>query len=208
MDADIWNGRYRAARTEAGAGLWSGKPHGRLQQIVGELVPGTALDLATGDGRNAVWLAQRGWTTTAVDFSTEGLDLARERAGQAGVSVDWQLGDATDWEPAGRFDLVTITYLHLAAEANAAVLRRAARWLNPGGHLLVIGHDRDNVEYGSGGPSDTAILYTAEMLRDAAAGLQILDAKQVLRNTDEDPEGPGERRRIAVDTLLLARNAE
>ncbi|GAB3520813.1 class I SAM-dependent methyltransferase [Arthrobacter monumenti] len=207
MDSEAWDERYREARSSGeGGGLWSTRPHRKLQEIGGPLNPGTALDLATGDGRNAVWLADRGWQVTAVDFSAEGLDIARARGTAGGIAIDWQLGDATRWEPSRKYDLIIITYLHLDADSNSNVIRRAAQWLAPGGTLLVIGHDKENLTRGTGGPQDPDILYTPGMLLAAAEGLSIIAAEQIVRNTAADPEGPQDEGHDAVDTLLHAVN--
>ncbi len=208
MDAQSWDERYRAARH--GEGLWSAQPHAALAQIVAPLTAGTALDLATGDGRNAIWLAERGWQVTAVDFSAAGLDVARARAAGASAprtgTIDWQLADVTRWDPARAYDLVTMTYLQLAEQATRDVIARASRWLVPGGTLLVIGHDRDNLTRGAGGPQDPAVLFTPDMLRAAADGLHILAARQLIRNPAMDPEGPLDGGHAAIDTLLHAVN--
>ncbi|WP_051299134.1 class I SAM-dependent methyltransferase [Arthrobacter castelli] len=206
MDEHGWNERYRGAR-EAGqdAGLWATQPHQQLREIAGRLSLGTAVDLATGDGRNAIWLADRGWDVTAVDFSAEGLDIARERAEANGLSIDWRLGDANQWAPGREFDLVTITYLHLDEAANIAVIRRASQWVSPGGTLLVIGHDKENLTRGTGGPPDETLLYSPEMLR-AATPLKVVAAERIVRNTSTDPEGPQDTGTTAIDTLLHAVN--
>lgn len=203
MDAHGWDDRYSAARADAG-NLWAALPHADLRRLVAQLTPGTALDLATGDGRNAIWLTGRGWAVTAVDFSIEGLGTARERADAAGADVDWQLGDVTAWSPPARFDLVTMTYLHLGEAENANVVRRAASWVAPGGTLIVIGHDVDNLTRGAGGPQDPSILYTARLLREAAGDLTVNTAEQITRDTRADPEGPAEDGAVAIDTLLHA----
>ncbi|MBG0738076.1 class I SAM-dependent methyltransferase [Paeniglutamicibacter antarcticus] len=206
MDAQSWDERYSAARD--GEGLWSAQPHAALAQIVTPLAPGTALDLATGDGRNGIWLAERGWQVTAVDFSAAGLAVARTRDTGAGAqrtgSIDWQLADVTRWNAARAYDLITMTYLQLAEQAIAEVITRASRWLAPGGTLVVIGHDRDNLTGGTGGPQDPAVLYTPDMLRAAADGLRILAARQLTRNPATDPESPGDNGQSAIDTLLHA----
>lgn len=204
MDARGWDERYRTARSETGS-LWSAAPHASLQSIAEHLAPGTALDMATGDGRNAIWLAGRGWTVTAADFSAEGLDLARTRAAGIGVDIDWQLADVTTWEPAGRYDLVTMTYLHLSEQENRDAVRRAASRVAAGGTLIVIGHDRKNLTLGAGGPQDARILYTPELLREAADSLDVVTAELVERDTRADPEGPPEDGAVAIDTLLHAR---
>lgn len=206
MSAEDWNTRYLDARgSDDNPGLWATQPHQQLQDIAGELTPATALDLATGDGRNAIWLAQRGWDVTAVDFSDAGLDIGRQRAMEEGLSINWQLGDVTEWAPEQQFDLITVTYLHLSEAANTAVIRGVSQWVAPGGTLLVIGHDKDNLVRGTGGPQDEAILYTPELLR-AATPLHVVTAKQLIRDTTTDPEGPQDTGTVAIDTLLHAEN--
>src|SRR5699024_4378648 len=125
------------------------QPHQHLPQIAGQLSPPRALDLATGDVRNAIWLAHQGLQATAADLSAAGLDSARQRGAAEKVSVDWKLADVTQWTPEQLFDLVTITYLHLADDMNATVIQRASQWVAPGGTLLVIGHDKDNIAHGT-----------------------------------------------------------
>src|SRR5699024_641897 len=93
----------------------------------------------------------------------------------------------------------------LADDMNATVIQRASQWVAPGGTLLVIGHDKDNIAHGTGGPQDPAVLYSPEMLR-AATSLHIVAAQQVTRDTTTDPEGPQDSGSAAIDTLLHAVN--
>ena len=215
MDATEWDTRYRLAR-EAQAGqagrLWSAVPAQIVQDTVSPFTPGRALDLATGDGRNAIWLAGHGWTVTAVDFSAEAIGQAGAHAAEARVSVDWQLGDATTWDPGGEsFDLITVVYLHLSEPTLRKVLARAAAWLSPGGHLVVLGHDRANLETGAPGPTNPDILYTPFLLRSsidpASLGTcRVVRCETIRRDLVTDPEAPGDGAgaAFALDTLLVA----
>ena len=200
LDAEAWDSRYRAA-ADAGGRTWSVQPHRELQRIAGSLRPGRALDLACGDGRNAAWLARHGWSVTAVDFSAEALELARAHAP---AGIDWVLADAAAWTPDERFDLIAITYLQLPAELMTAVLARAAGWLEPGGTLLVISHDIENLATGAPGPRNPAVLHTPELLRDAVPGLLVQTAERYHRDGRADPEVPGDDVAVAIDTLLVA----
>jgi 2-polyprenyl-3-methyl-5-hydroxy-6-metoxy-1,4-benzoquinol methylase len=175
-----------------------------LQELVGDLNPGSALDLAAGDGGNTVFLAQHGWELTAVDFSAERIRLARERVTEAGVDATRVVSDARDYQPGRRFDLVVITYLHLAEAENRAIMARAASWVAPGGHLLVLGHDKANLAGGAPGPRRADILYTTELLRAYVVGLTVVRCELVFRHSAVDPERPGEVAATAVDTLLFA----
>lgn len=193
VDAGQWDLRYAAAQQ------WSDEPNALAASLLAELPPGRALDLAAGEGRMALWLAARGWQVTALDFSSVGLDRGRGRAAQLGVDVQWEVADATQAELGeARYDLVLVLYLHLPSSVLPRVLARAAAAVAPGGRLLVLGHDRDNLTRGVGGPPDPDVLYDLALLRTAADGLVPERLEQVERRVDE---------LTAVDTLLLARRA-
>lgn len=191
MDAKEWDARYAAAPQ------WSDAPNALAAELLRDLPPGRALDLAAGEGRMALWLASLGWQVTALDFSAEGIARGRERAAERGLDVDWRVADATATDlRTEHYDLVLVLYLHLPHAPLVDVLQRCARAVAPGGRLLVLGHDRENLERGTGGPQDLALLYDVETLRSVAAGLVVERAEQVERAVDD---------RVAVDALLLAR---
>jgi SAM-dependent methyltransferase len=196
-DARAWDERYRSSEL-----LWSAEPNRFLVQETAMLLPGRALDLACGEGRNAVWLAERGWRVTGVDFSGVALAKARQLAASRGVEVEWVLADLLAYEPEPRaFDLVALFYLQLPAAQRTSVVSRAAEAVAPGGTLLIVAHDSANLEHGYGGPRDAAVLYTArdlaEDLRDS--GLRIERAERVERPVQE-PGGS----HVALDALLRA----
>jgi SAM-dependent methyltransferase len=172
------------------------------EQLAG-LPPGRALDLAAGEGRNSVWLAERGWSVTAVDFSRVGLDKGRTLAAARGVGdgrVDWVVADLSEYEPArAAFDLVLIAYLQVDAGLRDRVLAGAAGALVPGGTLLVVGHDLINLTDGVGGPQSPEVLYTPEAISAALPGLRVLRAERVRRTVERDG-GPA----TAIDTLVRA----
>ena len=158
-----------------------------LEEEVARLTPGRALDLGTGDGRNAVWLALRGWRVTGVDFSSVGLDRARVRARAEGVSVEWVLADLLEWRPPARaFDLVVLFFIHLPLDERRAVYLGAAEAVAPGGTLLIVGHDRSNLVAGTGGPQDPAVLFTAAEVAAEIPGLTIGRAEAVRRPVGGD----------------------
>jgi len=155
MDANRWNERYTTADY-----VWRSEPNVFLASEAGSLPSGRALDLACGEGRNAVWLATRGWTVTGVDFSDVGLDKARRMAAEKDVDIELICADVTTWEPpSDNFDLVAMCYLQLPRDHRRAALGVAARAIAPGGTLVVVAHDSANLTGGSGGPSDPDVLY-------------------------------------------------
>ena len=167
------------------------------------LPPGRALDLASGEGRNSVWLAERGWSVTAVDFSSVGLEKGRTLSASHGVpdrQVDWVVADLSEYQPArAAFDLVLIAYLQVGAELRGRVLAGAAAALVPGGTLLVVGHDLTNLTEGVGGPTSPDVLYTPEVITAGLPGLRILRAERVHRTVER--EGG---QATAIDTLVRA----
>ncbi len=195
MDRQGWDERYAATEL-----LWTSEPNRFLVEEVADLPPGRALDLGAGEGRNGVWLAERGWQVTAVDFSAVGLEKARRLAAARGVDVDWVEADLTEYAPEeDRFDLVVILYLHLVRSQLEIVLDRASRALAEGGVLLSVGHDRRNLAEGHGGPQDPAILHDADELVAMLAGLAVERAERVRRPVETDA-GTVE----AIDTLVRA----
>ena len=199
LTRDEWDDRY--ATTEL---IWGAEPNQFLVREVADLNPGKALDLATGEGRNAIWLAKRGWAVTGVDFSAVALGKAREIAADVGVAVEWVDADVIEYEPApAAFDLVTILYRHLERPERRRVLAAASRSVVPGGTLLIVGHDLDNLTRGYGGPQDPARLWVAAEGVEELVGLEIEQAGQVVRVVKTDT-GTVE----AIDTLIRARRAD
>ena len=133
-----WDARY----SERDGARWSGRPNGRLLAEVAGLTPGRVLDVGCGEGADAIWLARRGWTVTAIDISDVALIRAREAAELAGAAVEWVRGDALHTPfPAGSFDLVSMQYPALPKAAGEAVVRALLGAVRPGGLLLAVYHD-------------------------------------------------------------------
>jgi SAM-dependent methyltransferase len=194
MERDDWDRRY--AEHEL---VWSAGPNQFVAEILTDAKPGRALDVATGEGRNAIWLSDRGWQVTAVDFSAAGLAKARALAAARAAEVEWVEADVREYDPPGSFDLVLIAYLHLPAAQFAGVLRRAVTALAPGGTFLLVGHDRSNLTEGVGGPQDPDVLHTVEEVVAALPDLKIRRAERVRRAVETEAH-----RGAAVDALVLA----
>ena len=174
-------------------------PNPTLTEAVARLSPGRALELACGSGTNAVWLAARGWSTTAVDWSAVGLANGKAAADAAGVTVEWLQCDLFAWTPDPRsHDLVAIVYLHMPPEERAPIYAAAAAAVAPGGHLVIVGHDRLHGAEGQGGP-DPDRLFTAEELGrelTAADPQLIVERAGVVRRVPLPDRGP-------IDALLV-----
>ena len=189
-----WNRRWAGERANAAT-----TPSAFLIAETETLPPGRALDLACGAGRNAVWLARRGWRVTGVDFSDVALQAARGLAASAGVDVEWVEADAVTWPAQSRaYDLVAVMYLQLPAAERRAALARAAAAVRPGGTLLVVGHDLLNLTEGVGGPTQADVLFTPDDVAAEIGGLMVEKSERVRRVV----EGAG---RDAIDALVRAR---
>ncbi|RCW44470.1 methyltransferase family protein [Halopolyspora algeriensis] len=202
MDAHDWDERYRET-----ALLWTAGPNRWVEQHTAELPPGRALDLAAGEGRNALWLAERGWQVTAVDFSAVGMDKARElaesRGGEAAGRVRWVVEDVLSHTPGGQYDLVLVVYLHLPAEQRRTALQRAASALAPGGTLLVVGHHSDNLTHGVGGPPDPAVLYDEhDVLADLSSWTEL-----TTETAEKRERAVADQPRPALDVVVEFRRA-
>jgi SAM-dependent methyltransferase len=189
MRAADWDERYAEQRQ------WSAEPNALVAELLGPLPAGDAVDLAAGEGRHALWLAGRGWRATAVDFSETG--LARGRSQPGADRVTWVAADVLGWSaPPGSLDLVLVAYLQLPEADTRALLTRAVGWLRPGGRLLVLGHDVENLTAGVGGPQEPAILHSVDRLAPVAELLDVDRLEQVRRETAAG---------AALDTLLWGR---
>lgn len=139
-DREFWEERYRSVDR-----VWSGRPNAVLVAEVGDLPPGRALDVACGEGGDALWLASRGWAVTAMDLAQAALDRVDGAAAAAGPDVASRVrtvrGDIGTWDPgAGTYDLVTTHFLHLPPAVRATAFGRMAGAVAPGGTLLVVAH--------------------------------------------------------------------
>jgi len=200
VDAEAWDERYAASEL-----VWSVGPNQFVETECADLPPGRALDLAAGEGRNAIWLARRGWDVTAVDFSQVALDKGRTLAGE--VAVEWVCADATTWPRTDSYDLVVIAYLQLPATERREAVRRGFAALRAGGTFLLVGHDTTNLTEGTGGPQDASVLLTAEDVLSDLAGeeLEVERAERVERLvTGADGHG-SESTRTAYDCLVRLR---
>jgi N-acetylglucosamine malate deacetylase 2 len=192
--SEEWDARYGAVSR-----LFHPDPDETLVELVAPLHAGRALDVGAGEGRNALWLAGRGWDVTALDLSGVALGRLGATASAQGLDLACVQTDACDWlttaPPPGPFDLVVVSFVHPPLDERMALLAAATRRLAPGGHLFVAAHHLDAL--GVAGPPDPARLYSEDDLRDAAAGLDVL---RLFRRT-----GPNDTGTDASDVVLWAR---
>ncbi len=216
MDAGAWDARYAGAEL-----VWSAGPNVWVRELCAPMPPGVALDVAAGEGRNALWLVEQGWAVVASDFSAVGVErmneiadrrLAHRRAAFTAVvadatqpaprpSSDLAVASRTDAgaeRPA--YDLVLISYLHLPRTDWGEALAAAVRATVVGGAVLVVAHAVRNLTEGVGGPQDPTILLDPEDVIASAAELPVdVELAQLRRRDVEGSDRP------ALDTVVLFR---
>lgn len=205
MDAAFWDQRYDTAEF-----VWATEPNRFLPPEVEGLTPGRALEVACGEGRNAVWLATQGWDATGVDFSKVGLAKAAQLAERAGVTCRWVEADVAQPRPASAppgplFDLVVLFYAQMPAEGRRNMLASSARAVAPGGTLLWVAHDLSNLTDGVGGPQNPDVLSGPEdVVADLTAAVPELVVKraEVVRRPVPVPGAPDGTTVDALDTLV------
>ena len=199
MEREDWNLRYAAEEL-----IWTADANRFLIAETAHLPPGRALDLAAGEGRNAVWLAEKGWTVQAVDFADMAVEKGKRLATARKVSdkIDFREADLRGFEPEVQgFDLVALIYLQIPQAELVPILVRAARAVAPGGTFLLVAHDSANLEHGYGGPRHPAMLYTAEQVVAAVGNeIEIEKAGRVDR-----PVHTVNGTKVAIDCLVRGR---
>jgi SAM-dependent methyltransferase len=190
-DSMAWDARYAAQPW-----MFGQAPNRYLESLSPRLPSaGRALALGDGEGRNGVWLAERGLAVTAVDWSATGTSRASAFAAIRGVTLATETADLTRWDwPEARFDLVAWIFLHLPPEDRAAVVAGVLRTLAPGGLLVLECFSPAQQGRHSGGPRDTALLWTRALAEQAFASLRMLECLEGSVELDEGPkhQGPAE----------------
>ncbi|HKU30081.1 class I SAM-dependent methyltransferase [Arthrobacter sp. NyZ413] len=198
--AQFWDGVYQEKEKR-----WSGNPNAQLVAEATELAPGTALDLGCGEGADAIWLAQHGWTVTAVDVSAVALERAAVHGTEAGTSnISWQQRDLALWRPEEQFDLVSSHFLHSPMFSWRDALSSAAGAVAEHGTLLVVGHHPAGLAPWSAHKDMQDKFFTPEDAVDAlTAGpgrwrINVADSRERLVT------GPEGQQAAVVDSVLRA----
>ena len=195
-----WDAKY----SESDGPRWSGRPNGRLVAEVADLTPGRALDVGSGEGADAIWLTQRGWTVTAIDISDVAVARARQAAEVAGAAVEWVRGDALQTPfPPGSFDLLSMQYPALPKAAGEAAVRTLLATVRPGGLLLAVYHDLDDEhrEHMKSKGMDPADYVAADDLAGLLGDDFTVELHAIAPRIDQPPDSPH-----VADVVLRARH--
>jgi SAM-dependent methyltransferase len=201
---EFWDERYRGRDP-----VWSGRPNPHLVGQARALQPGRALDVGCGEGGDAIWLAEQGWTVTGVDVSPVGLSRAAAHAAEAGSAIaariEWLQRDlfAEDLEPFDVYELVNSQYLHLPPHVRSRAVDRLAAAVAPGGSLLLVSHHPSDLQIPGLRPHLPELFCTASEL---AAELEPTEWEIVTEAAPKRTvDGPDGRPLTIRDTVLHAR---
>ena len=198
--AQKWNDRYLG-----NSYFYGTEPNDYLVQSTAQLPLGTALCLADGEGRNAVWLARQGWVTSSVDFSVHGVDKARQLADKYGVSLDAQVDDLETYEIApNTFDLIVSIFAHTPSHVRKRIHQQVGDSLKPGGVFVLEGYTPAQLSKNTGGPKDAASMPTAKELRIELDGLIFEQIEELDR---EILEGAGHTGMASVVQVIARKPA-
>jgi len=199
MQQEFWQARYSEPGLAYGL-----EPNAFLKQQVDRLPPGSnVLVVGDGEGRNGVWLAQQGMQVTSVDYAQAGVDRALALAGESKVEINAICADLNDWPwPQAEFDVVVSIYLHFPSALRPQMHQRMQAALKPGGQMILEAFNKAQLGYSSGGPPQADALFSAELLAQDFASIDISLCQEsvVVLNEGRYHVGPG-----AVVRLLATR---
>lgn len=195
---EFWNQRYGEPGFTYGT-----EPNDFLREVSPRL-EGPVLSLGEGEGRNAVFLAQRGLEVTAVDLSLVGLEKAATLAAERGVSIKTRVADLADFDLGeGEYGAVLAIWCHLPPWVRTRVHGAVARALKPGGLFVSEVYTPRQLQFDTGGPKNVELLYEPEVVRRELTGLTVERCEELER---EVHEGEWHGGRSAV-LQVLARKA-
>ena len=194
---DRWEARFAAPEY-----LFGTEPNEFLREQA-PLLPahGRALAVADGEGRNGVWLAERGLDVLSVDFSPKAQAKAQALAKSRGVWLRTERVDLTTWNwPTAAFDVVAAIFIQFATpEERRSIFAGMRKALKPRGLLLMQGYRPEQLAYKTGGPSQIENLYTKAMLMEAFAGFADL---KISEHDSMTQEGAGHSGMAALIDLV------
>jgi SAM-dependent methyltransferase len=195
MSSTFWDQRY------SGDDLAYGQAPNDFLAIMADQLPnfGHALDIGAGEGRNALFLASRGLSVLAVDQSEVGMQKAQRLAEERGLRLRTQAADLQDFDAEhNSFDVISSIFVHLPATLRAAVHKRIGAWLKPGGMFLLEAYAPDQIERDTGGPKDSSLLASLEVILGELNELEIEHQVALVRNVCEGRFHTGEASVVRV----------
>lgn len=163
---------------------------------------GKVLNLAEGEGRNAVYLAEQGYQVCGVDFSVKGREKALKLAQERKVAIEYELADLTSYEMGvADWDAIVSIFCHMHENERPTLYRSIKQALKPGGLFIQEVYNRKQLAYGTGGPGDASHLSSLDELKEAFDGFEFIVAQDIDREIQEGAYHSG----VSAVTQFIAR---
>jgi cyclopropane fatty-acyl-phospholipid synthase-like methyltransferase len=189
MVKDLWDARFSGKEYVYGT-----EPNRFYQSQLGLLKPGRLLLPGEGEERNAVWAASKGWSVDAIDFSRSARDKAQALAKSMKVTLNsYVVADLLQIQlPLEAYDAVAEVFVHLPSEARRHWHTKLVQCLRPGGIIIIESYHVKQLDYGTGGPQNSDMLHTAELLKSDFPGFDflLLDETEDVLNEGSLHNGP------------------
>jgi len=178
---DFWNERYGTSQY-----IYGTEPNEFIKDELLKLKPGKILFPAEGEGRNAVYAAKLGWEVIAFDPSIEGKNKAIHLAKKKHVTIDYLLKGYQEVDfHENTFDAIGLIFTHTSPEMRSIMHQKYGKWLKPGGTLLLEAFSKDQIQYTSGGPRESNMLFSKEELANDFPALIIEHLEQTIIELNE-----------------------
>lgn len=177
---EMWDKRYSEEEYNYGK-----EPNDFLKEELPKLKPGKILFIGEGEGRNAVFAAKLGWNVDAIDFSEEGKRKAEKLAEEQNVKINYQIEDFSTFIPQeNNYDAAGVFFIHLDKELRTILFQKLIRSLKPSGKIIFECFEKEQINYSSGGPKDSSLLYSLEDVVNEFIGLDFekLSKEKILLN--------------------------
>ncbi len=194
-DSSFWDERYADRFAHYGT-----DPNDFLREVADRIPEGPVLCLAEGEGRNAVFLAERGHAVTAVDQSRVGLDNAAHLAAERGVALETVCADLADFDVGeARWAGIVSIWCHVPPDLRRRLHAACVRGLQPGGAFVLEAYTPRHLERpGRGGPPSAALLMSPDALREELAGLRLERCEELDRDVHEGASHHGPSTTVQV----------
>jgi 2-polyprenyl-3-methyl-5-hydroxy-6-metoxy-1,4-benzoquinol methylase len=177
----VWDERYSDDDY-----VYGKKPNDFLAGVVDQLPTGRLLSLAEGEGRNAVFLAEKGFEVVAVDSSSVGLQKAEKLARERKVNIELHLEDLSRYEiKPDSWDVIVSIFCHVSPEIRKRLHKQVVEGLRPGGMLVLEAYRPEQLQYKTGGPPTAEPMMMLSALREELTGLEIIHGEELVREVIE-----------------------
>lgn len=187
MSESFWNDRYTNAENSYGIA-----PNEFFKEQLLKIPPGELLLPGEGEGRNALFAAEKSWRVSALDFSKVAQEKALSLASKKNLTIRYEIVDIGFMTlPKVKYDAIALIYVHLPEKERKHLHQACINALTPGGTIILEAFSRDQEQYSSGGPKDSSLLYSLDELKKDFQPLNFEVAKETIVRLDEGPNHQG-----------------